>query len=307
MAFRGSYPGPGGSSGYYGPPDPYGPPGNPGNPGGGWPNQPGPFPPQPGYSGYGPGQPGMSGMGPPPPSDFGARRAPSPESYPWTEDPPLGFEEDEGSPEARPARAGSLSGPAAGRHQHRARRPANRDEFDGPTQFLPPPSPRTVAALDRELPHLATNLLAPEQDELLGAVHECLSAVAFRFVARYQFPIPLEPDKRAVRAPGDREWTEWVHLLRRLATKRRVPARVLYHGQIKQLVTVLENSLEMRHAAKHQSRPLKDDRNVLQLISAGLQVAKILKDAGAMEFLDGLYVHSESLIQERKSQPPYLK
>lgn len=27
-------------------------------------------------------------------------------------------------------------------------------------------------------------------------------------------------------------------------------------------MTILENSLEMRHAAKHQSRPLKDDRNV---------------------------------------------
>lgn len=37
---------------------------------------------------------------------------------------------------------------------------------------------------------------------------------------------------------------------------------MLYNGQIKQFVTILENSLEMRHAAKHQSRPLKDDRNV---------------------------------------------
>ena len=252
----------------------------------------------------------MSSMAPPPPSDFGMRRAPSPESYPWAEDPSTGFEEDEDSPETRLTRSGSLSGPSAstsGRQQHRPRRPANRDEFDGPTQFLPSPSPRTIAAQDRELPHLATNLLAQEQDELLGHVHECLSACAFNFVARYQFPIPIEPDKRPVRVPGDREWTEWVHLLKRLATKRRVPARVLYHGQIKQLVTVLENSLEMRHAAKHQSRPLKDDRNVLQLVSAGLQVAKILKDAGAMEFLDGLYAHTEGLIRERKSQPPYLK
>jgi len=65
-----------------------------------------------------------------------------------------------------------------------------------------------------------------------------------------------------VERPEDREWTEWVHLLKRLATKRRIPARVLYNGQIKQLVTILENSMEMRHAAKHQSRPLKDDRNV---------------------------------------------
>lgn len=93
---------------------------------------------------------------------------------------------------------------------------------------------------------------------------------------------------RPVERPQDREWTEWVYLLKRLAGKRRIPARFLYNGQIKQFVTILENSLEMRHAAKHQSRPLKDDRNILQLISAGIQVAKILKDAPAMDYLDKL-------------------
>lgn len=97
------------------------------------------------------------------------------------------------------------------------------------------------------------------------------------------------------------EWTEWVYLLKRLATKRRIPARVLYNGQIKQFVTILENSLEMRHAAKHQSRPLKDDRNILQLISAGIQVAKILRDAGAMDFLDRLYVSTQQQIEERSA------
>ena len=104
--------------------------------------------------------------------------------------------------------------------------------------------------------------------------------------------------------PGDREWSEWVYLLKRLATKRRIPARVLYNGQIKQLITILENSLEMRHAAKHQSRPLKDDRNILQLISSGLQVAKILKDAPAMQYLDSLYVQSEHLIHSRRAHVP---
>lgn len=100
---------------------------------------------------------------------------------------------------------------------------------------------------------------------------------------------------RPVERPQDREWTEWVYLLKRLATKRRIPARVLYNGQIKQFVTILENSLEMRHAAKHQSRPLKDDRNILQLISAGIQVAKILKDAAAMDYLDRLVSNTPTL------------
>lgn len=186
------------------------------------------------------------------------------------------------------------------------RKPSNRDEFDGPHQLLDKPSPRTIAAQERELPHLSTNLFVDEQDNILTQVNDRLSKCAFDFVAKYQFPVPLESDKRPVKVPSDREWTEWVYLLKRLATKRRIPARVLYNGQIKQLITVLENSLEMRHAAKHQSRPLKDDRNVLQLISAGIQVAKILKDASAMEYLDQIYTQTEQLVQVRKSTPGYL-
>ena len=189
---------------------------------------------------------------------------------------------------------------------HNQRRPSNRDEFDGPHQFLDTPSAATIAAQERDLPHVPTNLFVQEQDSVLSQVNDRLSQCAFDFIAKYQFPIPLEPDKRPVQIPQDREWTEWVYLLKRLATKRRIPARVLYNGQIKQLVTVLENSLEMRHAAKHQSRPLKDDRNVLQLISAGLQVAKILKDASTMEFLDHLYVRTEALINTRRKTPTFI-
>lgn len=179
------------------------------------------------------------------------------------------------------------------------RRPSNRDEFDGPHQFLRRPPADYVAMQERELPHLPTNLLVQEQDSVLTQVNDRLSQCTFDFVAKYQFPIPIAPDMRPVERPQDREWTEWVYLLKRLATKRRIPARVLYNGQIKQFVTILENSLEMRHAAKHQSRPLKDDRNILQLISAGIQVAKILKDAQAMDYLDRLYVMTEQQIQER--------
>ncbi|KAB5570719.1 hypothetical protein GE09DRAFT_1171220 [Coniochaeta sp. 2T2.1] len=196
----------------------------------------------------------------------------------------------------------SKSHPTTGKGRTQQRQPSNRDEFDGPTQFLPrPPASYTALNQDRELPHLPTNLLVQEQDTVLSQVNDRLSLCAFDFVARYQFPIPLSPDMRPVERPQDREWTEWVYLLKRLATKRRIPARVLYNGQIKQFVTILENSLEMRHAAKHQSRPLKDDRNVLQLVSAGIQVAKILKDAAAMEYLDRLYVLTEGQIQERSA------
>ncbi|OIW33763.1 hypothetical protein CONLIGDRAFT_191039 [Coniochaeta ligniaria NRRL 30616] len=192
-------------------------------------------------------------------------------------------------------------GKPAGKGSRPQRRPSNRDEFDGPHQLLQRPPADYVAKQERELPHLPTNLLVQEQDSVLTQVNDRLSQCAFDFVAKYQFPIPIAPDMRPVERPQDREWTEWVYLLKRLATKRRIPARVLYNGQIKQFVTILENSLEMRHAAKHQSRPLKDDRNILQLISAGIQVAKILKDAQAMEYLDKLYVMTEQQIQERSA------
>ncbi|CAG8011828.1 unnamed protein product [Penicillium olsonii] len=192
--------------------------------------------------------------------------------------------------------------PRGNTHYHSQRRTSNRDEFDGPHQFLEPPSAQAVAAQDKELPQLPTNLDASEQDNILHKVNDRLSQCAYDFIAKYQFRVPIEQDKRPVKVPSDREWTEWVHLLKRLATTRRIPAHLLYNRQIKQLITVLENSLEMRHAAKHQSRPVKDDRNVLQLISAGIQVAKILKDASAMQFLDCLYVDTEKLILERRGR-----
>ncbi|KAK5173570.1 uncharacterized protein LTR77_002251 [Saxophila tyrrhenica] len=195
----------------------------------------------------------------------------------------------------------SSSVPSLSSKAYPQRRPSNRDEFDGPSQLLEKPDDAGYEPKEEDLPQLPINLYAQEQDEILSQVNDRLSQCAFDFVAKYQFPIPIEPDKRPVRVPNDREWSEWVYLLKRLATKRRIPARVLYNGQIKQLITILENSLEMRHAAKHQSRPLKDDRNILQLISSGLQVAKILKDARAMQRLDGLYVQTERVIQGRRA------
>lgn len=201
-----------------------------------------------------------------------------------------------------PGMAGSMALASRSNERSRtSRRGVNRDEFDGPHQFLPRPTPQYIAMQERELPHLPTNLLVQEQDSVLSQVNDRLSQCAFDFVARYQFPVPLTQDMRPVARPQDREWTEWVQLLKRLATKRRIPARVLYNGQIKQFVTILENSLEMRHAARHQSRPLKDDRNILQLISAGIQVAKILKDAPAMSFLDQLYIATDQQIQDRSA------
>ena len=204
-----------------------------------------------------------------------------------------------------PTAIGSGPIPKAPGQSASTRRPSNRDEFDGPHQFLERPLGDTPTTQEQILPHLPINLFVQEQDQVLSQLNDRLSECAFDFIAKYKFPVPLEADKRSISRSADREWTEWVYLLKRLATKRRIPARVLHNGQIKSLVTVLENSVDMQHAAKHQSRPLKDDRNVLQLISAGIQVTKILMDAEAMAFLDTLYSRTERMIQGRRSTPGF--
>ena len=90
---------------------------------------------------------------------------------------------------------------------HPQRRPSNRDEFDGPHQYLKRLAPQLVAAQEQDLPHLPTNLIVSEQDDILSQVNDRLSQCAYDFVAKYQFPIPLEPDKRPVIVSADRGTT----------------------------------------------------------------------------------------------------
>lgn len=195
------------------------------------------------------------------------------------------------------------SGTTAG-HPPTKRRPLNQDEFDGPTQYLPLPPPQDDQDRARDLPELPVHLDIAEQDEVMRRYNNHLADCAFHFVAKYQFPIPLERERLPVRTSSDRDWTEWAYLLKRLATKRRIPARVLHENQIKQLVTVLENSIVPRHSKPREQlspeKVRKDDRYILQLISAGIQVAKILMDSLAMERLIDLYVDTEAIILERR-------
>ena len=191
------------------------------------------------------------------------------------------------------------------RHQTR-RRPFNQDEFDGPSQYLPLPLPHQDSNRAQDLPDLPIHLDINEQDQVIRRTNDVLSECAFHFVAKYQFPVPLERDKPRVRSAADREWTEWAYLLKRLATKRRIPARVLYDNQIKQLVTTLENSIAARQGgARDQTntrRKPRDDRHILQLVSAGTQVAKILMDSLAMNQLNELYNTTETIINRRRRQ-----
>jgi hypothetical protein len=135
------------------------------------------------------------------------------------------------------------------------------DELDGSHQVLSRPSLEMIADQNRDLPNLPTNLVIEEQDRILKQVTDRLSQCAFDFVAIYEFPILIDCNKKLVEKLQDRESTEWIYLLKRLAFKRHLPARVLYNRQIKQLVTILENSLLTPDPARYlQPRLLRDDK-----------------------------------------------
>lgn len=220
---------------------------------------------------------------------------------PWAYDASSSFSPDRMDyTEENPSKRNTITIPSLQGDERRSKRcRGGRDEFEGSIQYLEKPRRSSPDHRERDLPLLPIHLEHGEQDDVLTQVNRRLSQCAFDFVALYRFPIPLEPNKPAVQTATDKEWTEWAYLLKRLATKRKIPSHAVYNGQIKELTTVLDNSLEMRHASKPRERPLKDDRNVLQFISAGIQVGRILKDAAAMEYLDKLYQQTEQVIQER--------
>lgn len=252
------------------------------------------------------------------PNSFEARRRDSQDSYYLETESPTHHSYSEIEYERSDLSSSTISRPIP--RYHTRRKPYNQDEFDGPTQLLPPPTPRTIAGRERALPSLPIHLNLTEQEDVLARRNDILSNCAFHFIAKYSFPIPLDRDKPHIKSPSDRDWTEWAYLLKRLATKRRIPARFLYENQIKQFVTTIENSIAVRSSTVTPShgepivqgmqigpqqssvpRP-KDDRTILQLISAGTQVAKIMMDAVAMEQLDNLYVRTENIILDRRAR-----
>lgn len=215
-----------------------------------------------------------------------------------TSSPISPYQDYQGGPSPK---RGTIDVAGSGADERRNKRyRGGRDEFDGSVQYLSKPPRNIPEPHEQDLPPLPVHLDDAEQDDILTQVNQRLSQCAFDFVALYRFPIPMESDKPPVQSAKDRVWTEWAYLLKRLATKRRIPSHAIFQGQIKELTTVLDNSLEMRHATKPQPRVLKDDRTVLQFISAGIQVGKFLKDAAAMEYLDKLYMQTEKVIQGRK-------
>ena len=183
---------------------------------------------------------------------------------------------------------------------HTRKRSANNDEFDGPSHFLSRPSQQTLDRTGLPFPDLPTKLSVQEQEEILREIEDRLSQCAFTFIGHYEFPVPIEPDRGHPQRASDRRWHEWAHLLKRLATKRRVPKAFLFEQQIHNMVTILENSVQPRPKKDDTQPQLRDDYHILQAISAAIQVAKLLQDGGTMICLHHLYKRTEVTVLSRR-------
>ncbi|EPS37562.1 hypothetical protein H072_8731 [Dactylellina haptotyla CBS 200.50] len=160
---------------------------------------------------------------------------------------------------------------------------------------------------NRSIPDLETTLEADEQDRIFQRLNDILSLGMFTFFAKHQFPIPIDPGKRRVRKPSDREWHEWLELAIALCEKRMIPKALLHNERIKEFVTILQNSGEIRHVVAHPSRPLKSDMGVFQLVSAGIHVAQIIKDWDGMEELLKIKENTETIIAKRRRRRESIK
>ena len=165
----------------------------------------------------------------------------------------------------------------------------NKDEFSRNIYFLPQPPSAEVILGQAQPAVLPTTLSNEFRAHVFNTLDYWLCLTAFLFFSEHQFPIPLEKHKPSVLSPQDRSWNEWAYLLKRLATKRRVPTAVLHGGQIKHMVTLMENSTLVRHSPDDPSQAIDDDMHMLQIISAAVQVVKLLRNYEATFILLELY------------------
>lgn len=210
--------------------------------------------------------------------------------------------EEECEPFGNSNGGGAIRGSALNKHhksksQQALRRPGNRDEFDGAVQTLPLPTDEVACAMDQRVTSCRVSLEPRVQANTMSLLTTCLSRAAFDWVARYQFPIPRMADRPIVVCPEDRTWNEWAYLIKRLATKRRVPARIIKDGHIKALVPTMENATIIPPPG-NGSVLMMEDRHILQVISAGIQVTRLIQDGSATHYLLNLYNEVAKAINE---------
>jgi hypothetical protein len=106
-----------------------------------------------------------------------------------------------------------------------------------------------------------------------------------------------------IEPPEDCEWDKWVSHIESLLDNQLIPAEILSKTEAAQLKKSLVSSLGIHHKLKHLKDSLMDDRHILQLISAGIQITILLKDVLAANELILLHAQTEATIQSHTKVP----
>lgn len=160
----------------------------------------------------------------------------------------------------------------------------------------------TLSALE-ELPLLQASLSARKQRKLLTQASRYLSTCALDFCNRYELPNTviqgMEPREQPfiVRNLGRKRapecgWSEFAFLLRFLIAEQQIPAGALKSDLATHFRAILHISLGVDDILRHP-QPLRDDRTILRILSAGVQVARMLNDLYAINTLDDLLMKAE--------------
>lgn len=184
-----------------------------------------------------------------------------------------------------------------------------------PTPFEPTnevsaagPLPSLFALEEEELPLLPTSLSRRKQRKVLTQASRHLSKCALEFCNRHELPNTviqgMDPGEQPllVRNLGRKRvtgwgWSEFVFLLGFLIAEEHVPAEALYSDLAVHFRAVLHTSLGVDDVLRHPE-PLRDDRTILRILSAGVQVARMLNDLDAMNKLDRLLMKAERTMIE---------
>ncbi|KAM0257935.1 hypothetical protein ACHAQJ_004093 [Trichoderma viride] len=198
--------------------------------------------------------------------------------------------------------------------QSKMKQDSQRQREEDWHQLLERPPP-DVPLEGKEISRVSTSLTKWEQETILIQINDYLSTCVFNFFDRHQLPISLLQNTRSGEGPKGREfvvqkenqegtledcdWDEWVSRLKFLMDKQLIPAETLHQSLATQFETVLDSSLGIHYGFKQLEDSLLDDGNILEVISAGILVAKMLDDPFATGELKELYGKTEAMIESR--------
>ncbi|KAL6900465.1 hypothetical protein GGI43DRAFT_49952 [Trichoderma evansii] len=168
--------------------------------------------------------------------------------------------------------------------------------------------PSLAALEEEELPLLLTSLSRRKQRKILTQASRHLSTCILEFCNRHELPNTviqgMDPGEQPLlvrnlgrkKAP-DLAWGEFVFLLGFLIAEEQIPAKALYSDLAVHFRVVLRTSLGVDDILRHPEPP-RDDRTILRILSAGVQVARMLNDLDAMNKLDELLMKTERTMIE---------